>query len=110
MGSAGAVSKTFNIAAAALIVLLAIGLYRAKTEADVARARVAALETQVAEARAQVKSLAAESAFLENPARIEKLARQQLALRPAALAQHKPLAALASALPAPAKPAAHAAP
>jgi cell division protein FtsL len=94
-------SKTFNIIAAALIVLLAVGLYKAKTEADIARARVSTLEAQVEQARAQVKSLSAESAYLENPDRIEKLANRQLGLKQAALGQHRPLSDLDAALPPP---------
>jgi len=96
-------SRTFNIIAVALIVLLAVGLYKAKTEADLARARVAALQAQVDAAKAQVKSLAAESAYLANPDRIEKLAKQDLGLKHAELSQHKPIADIDSALPPPAR-------
>jgi cell division protein FtsL len=98
------VSRTFNIVAACLILLLAVGLYKAKTEADMARSRVAALEAQVEAARAEVKTLAAESAYLENPDRIEKLAKEQLGLKPAGLAQHKPIGDIDGVLAQPSPP------
>jgi cell division protein FtsL len=103
MGDAAPVSKTFNIIAAMLVVLLAIGLYKAKSEADLARAHVQKLETEVAVQRAQIKTMAAEAAYLENPARVEKLARTELGLKPARVDQHKPLSELDKALPPPAK-------
>lgn len=74
--------RIFNIAAIVLALALAIGLYRAKTEADAARARVAELERQVATARDEVKALAAEVAVLESPARIEELAKRKLGIAP----------------------------
>ena len=99
-GRRSPVSKTFNIVAAALIVLLAVGLYKAKSEADLARDRVAKLEGEVAVARAQIKTMSAEAAYLENPDRVETLARKELASSPrASTAQanlrHRPGAAAA---------------
>lgn len=96
-------SKSFNIVAGALIVLLAIGLYKAKSEADIAREHVSKLETEVAAARAQIKTLSAEAAYLENPDRVEKLARKELGLKPASAAQHKNISDIDKALPPPAK-------
>ena len=92
--------RTFNIVAAALIVLLAVGLYKAKSEADVARAHVAKLQTEVVAARAQIRTLAAEAAYLESPDRVEKLARKELGLKPASIDQHKRLSDLDAVLPA----------
>jgi cell division protein FtsL len=86
--------RLFNIGAALLALLLAIGLYRAKTEADSARARVRQLESEVAAAQAELKILSAEVAVLESPERVEKLAREKLGLKPAAPAQVKPLSSL----------------
>ena len=57
--------RFFNIVAVVVAIALAIGLYRAKTEADAARARVADLERQVSSAQAEIKTLAAEVAVLE---------------------------------------------
>lgn len=87
-------SRLFNIGAAVLALLLAIGLYRAKTEADGARARVRQLEGEVAAAQAELKILSAEVAVLENPARIEKLAREKLGLTPATPDKVRPLSDL----------------
>ena len=94
-------SRAFNVAALVLALGLAVGLYRAKTEAEAARARVAALEREVAAARAEVQTLAAERAYLENPARIEALAKQRLGLKPAGAAQVRPLSDIQSTLPPP---------
>jgi cell division protein FtsL len=94
--------RTFNIIAAALIILLAVGLYKAKSEADAARAHVEKLQTEVDVARAQIRTLSAEAAYLENPARVEKLARKELGLKPATIEQHKRLSEIDEVLPAPA--------
>jgi cell division protein FtsL len=83
------VRRWFDIVAILLIVALAIGLYRTKVEADAARARIAKLEREIGDARAQVRTLAAEAAYLSSPDRIEALARQRLGLRPATPAQAK---------------------
>ena len=89
-------TRLFNIGAMILALALAIGLYRAKTEADTARARVRQLEGEVAAAKAELKILSAEVAVLESPERVEKLARDKLGLKPAAPAQVKPLSSLAA--------------
>jgi cell division protein FtsL len=88
-------SRLFNIGAAILALMLAVGLYRAKTEADGARARVRQLEGEVSAAQAELKILAAEVAVLENPERVEKLAKDKLGLTPATPSQVKPLSDLA---------------
>jgi cell division protein FtsL len=95
--------KTFNIIAACLIVILAVGLYKAKSEADRMRAEVAKLEAEVATARSEVKTMAAEAAYLESPKRVESLARSELGLTPAKPGQVRPISEIDKALP-PAKP------
>lgn len=94
--------RIFNIAAIVLALALAIGLYRAKTEADAARARVAELERQVSAAKDEVKALAAEVAVLESPARIEELARRRLGVTPGAAGQPRAASEIGSTLPPPA--------
>lgn len=79
--------RAFDIVAIVLIAVLAFGLYRMKVEADAARARIVKLEKEVTEARTQVRTLAAEAAYLSSPERIEQLARERLGLRPAAAGQ-----------------------
>jgi cell division protein FtsL len=101
MAPALGVGRIFNAVAALIALVLAIGLYRAKTEADTARARVAALEAQVESARTEIKTLAAELAVLESPARIEALAKARLRLAPVKPSQVRPLSEIGSALPPP---------
>ncbi len=72
----------FNSLAALTALLLAVALYRAKSEADAVRARVVALEAQIAHTRAETKVLAAEGAVLDSPARVERLARRHLNMAP----------------------------
>jgi cell division protein FtsL len=98
--------RWFNIAAAIIAVALAVGLYRAKTEADAARARVTELEQQVAASRAELKTLAAELAVLESPARIEALAKKRLGIGPAEPQQLRPEAQISALPPANKTPAA----
>jgi cell division protein FtsL len=93
--------RIFNIVAIVVALALAIGLYRAKTEADAARARVAELERQVGAARDEVKALAAEVAVLESPARIEELARRKLGVAPGGAGQPRAASEAGAVLPAP---------
>jgi cell division protein FtsL len=79
--------RMFDIAAIILIAVLAFGLYRTKAEADAARVRIETLEREVADARAEVRTLAAEAAYLSNPGRIEALASERLGLRTATPSQ-----------------------
>ncbi|MGE3142721.1 MAG: hypothetical protein AB7L65_05330 [Hyphomonadaceae bacterium] len=96
--------RIFQIAAAVLVTVLVVGLYRAKTEAGAARTRVRALETEIAETQADIRALRAEAATLESPARIEGLARRELHLTPGAAARAQPESALDAALPPPRAP------
>jgi cell division protein FtsL len=83
------VGKWFAPIATALILVLAVGVLKAKTEAAAARKRIAELEAQVAAQRDEAKGLAAEVQYLENPRRIEALARRELKMAPATRAQTK---------------------
>ena len=87
--------RWFDIVAVVLIVTLAIGLYRTKADADASRARIERLESEIAQARDQVRTLEAEAAYLSSPERIESLARKKLGLTPARGAQIAPDAAAA---------------
>jgi cell division protein FtsL len=69
-----------TLLAVAVIVVLAAGLYKAKTEAQKARARAADLVREVKEERAAVQALRAEIAHLESPPRVEALAKRNLEL------------------------------
>lgn len=68
----------FNGLAVLMALLLAIALYRAKSEANAVRAHVMELEAQIDHVRAETKVLAAEGAVLDSPARVERLAKQHL--------------------------------
>jgi cell division protein FtsL len=96
--------RWFPIAAILVILVLAVGLYKSKTDAEAARVRIAALKEQVAEARAEVQALRAEAAHLESPAHIEELARRNLDLKLGGAAQTRPENEMAEALPAPRNP------
>jgi cell division protein FtsL len=94
------VKRAFQIAAAVLILVLVVGLYRAKTEAGSARARVHALQTEITETQADIRELRAETAALETPARIEALAERRN-MQIGAQARALPERAIDEALPAP---------
>lgn len=75
--------RLFLPAALLVIVILALSLYRAKAEADLARDRIAALEAERSRLEADIATLQAETAYLSRPERVDKLARSQLGMRPA---------------------------
>ena len=62
-----------QIGAALLIVVLAVGLYRAKSDAAKTEADVRRLTGEIAEREARLRELRAEIAEQESPARIEQL-------------------------------------
>jgi len=75
-------TRVINVLAVIVLVAVAFGLYRAKTEAKGDRARVAQLELQLAEAHENVLILRNEIAHLESPERLRELARDRLGLTP----------------------------
>jgi cell division protein FtsL len=81
--------RWFTPVALGVILLLAVGVFKAKADAAAARKRVAELEAQVASQRDEARGLAAEVQFLENPKRIEGLARRELGMAPATDDQKK---------------------
>lgn len=83
--------------AGAIILLLAVGVFKAKTDAAATRKRVAEMEVSVAAARDEARGLAAEVQFLESPKRIEALSRRELAMAPATRDQKKALEDIAPA-------------
>lgn len=70
--------RSLYLGAFALIVVLAVGVYKAKTDASKTETRVHELEAQVEETEAELRALRAEIAHLESPERIERLAEQHL--------------------------------
>ena len=67
-----------QIAAAVLVAALAIGLYRAKSDAAKTEAHVHELQQQIADREASLRELRAEIAQRESPANVEALAEDRL--------------------------------
>ncbi len=88
-----------QIAAALIVVVLAIGLYKAKTDAARTEARVRQLQTEIAETEADLRALRADIARQETPAHVELLAKQHLGL--ATGGEVLPEASMTQSLPAP---------
>lgn len=93
--------RLFYASAVILVIVLAVGLYKAKTDAAQARADVHALEQRIEDAQADLRALRAEIAQLESPGRVEELAEEHLGLEPAEGAAALPEDAIARNLPAP---------
>jgi cell division protein FtsL len=87
--------------AVVIIVVLAVGLYKAKTDASKAAAHVRELETQIGDAQSDLRALRAEIAHLESPARVEALADRHLELERGRQSTALPESAIEDALPAP---------
>jgi len=83
--------RWFVPVALVLVFVLAVGVLKAKTDAQAARRRIADLEAQVAAQRDEARGLAAEVQYLESPGRIEKLARRELKMAPATRKQQQPV-------------------
>jgi len=66
--------RVLQVLAVVIIIALAIGLYRAKSDASRTEARVRDLQSQVTEREADLRELRAEIAELESPARIAEMA------------------------------------
>lgn len=90
-------SRYFVPVASVLILVMAVGVFKAKTDAAATRRRVAELEQQVAAARDEARGLAAEVQYLENPRRIDSLARRELGMAPASRGQKRAADALVAA-------------
>ncbi|HVY85416.1 MAG TPA: hypothetical protein VG943_09810 [Caulobacterales bacterium] len=93
--------RALHIIAAIIIVILVVGLYKAKSDASKARAHVHALERQIADTQADMRALRAEIARLESPEHIAELAAQHTALQPGRAGQALPERAIDTALPPP---------
>ena len=96
-----ALKRWGQIAAAVLIVVLAVGLYRAKSDAAKTEADVRRLNGEIVEREARMRELRAEIAELESPARIERLNEERLGLAVGSESAALPESALDDRLPAP---------
>lgn len=93
--------RNLQIGAGVLIVALAVGLYKAKTDAARTEAHVRQLQNQVDEREADMRALRAEIAHLESPARVEALAEEHLGARVGSESAALPVSAIANRLPPP---------
>ena len=93
--------RAAQIGAGLLIVALAIGLYKAKTDAAKTEAHVRELQGEIAESEAAMRALRAEIAHLESPERIERLAEQHLGVSAGEETPALPESAINARLPAP---------
>jgi hypothetical protein len=96
--------RAFQIAAAITVAALAVGLYRAKTDAAETEVRVLALQREIGERESALRELRAEIARRESPANIEALARQRLGVTVGGESSALPETAIDERLPPPRPP------
>ena len=105
--------RVINFAAFGVLLVLAVGVYLAKTGAGREASQIKAIERQIAVERREIRRLQAQVASLERPDRIERLSTNYLGLAPVD-AKHEAtpesLRALAAPKAAPLQPQAPAAP
>ncbi len=94
-------TRLFQFMAAILVAALAVGLYKAKTDAAGAEQRVRALQIEIADTQARMRALRAEIARAETPANIEKMAEEHLGLVVGDQSAALPETAIDRQLPAP---------
>ena len=93
--------RGLQIVAAILVVVLVVGLYKAKSDASRAEAHVRQLHQTIAETEASNRALNAEIAHLESPAHVEQLAQEHLDVAPGAQSAALLENTMANRLPAP---------
>jgi cell division protein FtsL len=93
--------RGLQIVAAILVVVLVVGLYKAKSDASRAEAHVRQLHLTIDETEASNRALNAEIAHLESPAHVEQLAQEHLDVAPGAQSAALPESTMANRLPAP---------
>ncbi len=93
--------RLLQIAAAIIVVVLVVGLYKAKSDASKAEAHVRQLPREIDDTEAANRALNAEIAHLESPAHVQELAQRRLAVTPGGQSAALPENSLASRLPQP---------
>ena len=93
--------RALQIAAGIIVVVLVIGLYKAKSDASKAEGHVRQLHREIADTEAANRALNAEIAHLESPARVERLAQEHLDVTPGGQSIALPEADMNRRLPAP---------
>jgi cell division protein FtsL len=74
--------RLVDLLALAVLVVLVLGVYLAKTIAGRERAEIATAERQIAAEKARIRMLNAEVAHLEEPGRIQHLSETYLGMAP----------------------------
>jgi cell division protein FtsL len=96
--------RALHIIMALLVVVLVVGLYKAKTDAAQTEAHVRQLQRQISDEESDQRALKAEIAHLESPGHVDTLTQDHLELTPAQQGQALPASAINDRLPAPRKP------
>ncbi len=97
--------RALQIAAALIVVVLVIGLYKAKTDAAKTEAHVRQLQAEISETESDLRALRADIAAQESPGRIEAMAQERLGLEVGGESAVLPEAAMDRNLPPPQSPA-----
>lgn len=93
--------RALHIIMALLVIVLVVGLYKAKTDAAQTEAHVRQLQHQIADEESDQRALRAEIAHLEGPENVQHLSQEHLALTPAQQGQALPASQIDQRLPAP---------
>jgi cell division protein FtsL len=93
------VLRAFNVALVVVVLALAFVLYSLEHRMRAGERAVAELSSEITAERELIRLLDAEWSWLARPARLEKLVREHLDMRPLAPAQVVPEAEIASRLP-----------
>ncbi len=83
--------RTLNIVFAAMLLVLAVGVNLAKTIAGRERNEIGQVEANIDKERQRIRVLEAEVAHLEQPERLERLARGYLEMAPVSVHQEASL-------------------
>jgi len=97
--------RFLHLIVVAALVVAAVDVYRIKFESTVQAQRAARLRVEIARERDAIAALRAQWAQLDDPARIQALARRHLALKPIDPTQIDSLDRLPARPPSPAAPA-----
>lgn len=74
--------RVIEVTGLAVLLVLMLVVYLAKTFAGGERAEIARVEREISQERARVRLLRAEVAHLEQPERLERLSREYLGMEP----------------------------
>jgi cell division protein FtsL len=97
--------RVVNLVGLGLLITMVLGVYLAKTFASGERNQIAAVDMQIRQEKARIRLLEAEVAHLEQPRRLQSLARVGLGMQPIAAKQEITFADLPRLKPAVVQPA-----